>query len=182
MDLVVTKANIYMNSETVKGIKAKRIREGIHYGIAYGTILGFNNLVSLILYTDFSDLCRDMSSTFRKISEYETLSSLKARNSQYYWLSRLLRETVECFGYGPSPKTSFYTGISLVMAVPSFRIRLCAPISTSTHIEVAVKFSGRNGMILELKTGGEGGYTNYLTTFNCQWISRYKEESERYEM
>ncbi len=116
--------------------------------------------------------------TFRTISEYETLSSLKARNRDYYWMSRVLRETVELFGYQPSEDTSYYTGISLVMAVPSFRIRLCAPISTSVHIEVATKFSTRSGMILEMKQGNV--YFTHLKTFNCEWLSRYPEESERY--
>eukprot|EP01084_Bolivina_argentea_P008921 16699_1 len=92
-------------------------------------------------------------------------------------MSRILRETVEIFGIDKEYRgASFYTGISFVMSIPSFRIRLCSPSSTSTQIEVAIKFSGRNGMILKLmKAKG----WNSLQAFDCSWISRYKEEDER---
>eukprot|EP01084_Bolivina_argentea_P202626 346180_1 len=66
--------------------------------------------------------------------------------------------------------------MSFVMAIPEFRIRLCAPTSTSVHEEVAIKFSGRDGMIVELQI--PIGF-NWLRTFDCSWISRYKEEDER---
>ncbi len=180
MDKVVTKANIYMRADVVKEKKARwngTLRK-LHYGIDEGDSLGFNNLLSLILYTDFSSLCKDFSSTFRKTKAYETLSSIKQRNREYYWMSRILRETVEMFGmYYPTDTKgiSFYTGISLVMSIPEFKMRLCAPTSTSICIEVAVKFSGVDGMILELQKVG----LNQLSTFDCSWLSQYKEESER---
>eukprot|EP01084_Bolivina_argentea_P202625 346179_1 len=62
------------------------------------------------------------------------------------------------------------------MTIPEFAMRLCAPTSTSPQIEVAIKFSGQDGMILELQKAV--GVT-HLTVFNCSWISQYKEEDER---
>eukprot|EP01084_Bolivina_argentea_P239628 402719_1 len=73
---------------------------------------------------------------------------------------------------------SFYTGISLVMTIPEFTMRLCAPTSTSTQIEVAIKFSGHDGMILELQKA-HASAVHFLTIFDCSWISQYKEEDER---
>eukprot|EP01084_Bolivina_argentea_P306808 530231_1 len=178
---VVTKASIYMSSNMTKKTKATlSVRRGykrkdFHYGIEEGAVLRFKNLVSLLLYTDFSDLSTDMSGTFRKKSRYDTISSLKSRNRKYYWFSRILRETVELFGYSPDEETPFYTGVDTVLEMPSFRIRLCAPTSTTTQIEVALKFSGTGGMVLQLYTG----YANRLTAFDVAWISRYKEEDER---
>ncbi len=61
--------------------------------------------------------------------------------------------------------------------VKFFRIRLCAPTSTSVHIEVATKFSGRDGMIIALQIPNG---LNGLRSFDCSWISQYKEEDERY--
>eukprot|EP01084_Bolivina_argentea_P181587 313597_1 len=123
-----------MSSNIVKKqIAAHQVIRGIRYNIKQGISLSFSNLVSLILYTDFSNLCSDFSGTFRKQTHYETISSIKARNREYYWMSRILRETVEIFGIKARTNEKgerVYTGMSFVMAIPEFRIRLCAPTST----------------------------------------------------
>ena len=75
----------------------------------------------------------------------------------------------------------FYTGISQVMEMQSFSVRLCAPTSTSTKLEVAVKFSGENGIILQLTTNNMlKGASSWLRGFDVSWISQFKEEDERY--
>ena len=51
-------------------------------------------------------------------------------------------------------------------------------ISTSGQLEVALKFSGERGMILEMDNSKGDG--RLLQGMNCSWISRYKEEDERY--
>eukprot|EP01084_Bolivina_argentea_P010880 20301_1 len=84
LDNVASKANIYMRADIVK--QTKSMSTFLHYEINQGDLFGFNNLVSLILYTDFSSLCTDFSSTFRKITPYETLSAIKQRNRKYYWM------------------------------------------------------------------------------------------------
>eukprot|EP01084_Bolivina_argentea_P285192 489010_1 len=71
---IVTKVNTYINTDIVKETTAnKSICLFLHYGISARsrTILGFKNLVSLILYTDYSDLCKHFSATFRKMKAYE---------------------------------------------------------------------------------------------------------------
>eukprot|EP01084_Bolivina_argentea_P047024 86630_1 len=73
IDFVVTKANVYQSKNIVKQIETRTHSiglRGIHYGIDKGSKLGFKNLISLILYTDFSDLCKDFSCTFRRTNEY----------------------------------------------------------------------------------------------------------------
>eukprot|EP01084_Bolivina_argentea_P248814 416283_1 len=169
-----------MSARIVKKTTATfNIANMLHYGIKRGEPLRFKNLVALILYTDFSELCTDFSSTFRKTTPYETLSCIKQRNREYYWMSRTIRETVERFGLESEiDDVPFYTGISIVMTIPEFRMRLCAPTSTSTQIEVAIKFSGQEGMILQLHKPSSD-YLNILTAFDCSWISQYKEEEEK---
>eukprot|EP01084_Bolivina_argentea_P084030 152082_1 len=98
---VIVKVNEYINSKIVKATKAGRGGEMPYirgYGIKYGTVLDFNNLVSLILYCDYSGLSRDFSASFRAISRFETIGNIKKRNSKYYYLSKYLRETVEVYG------------------------------------------------------------------------------------
>eukprot|EP01084_Bolivina_argentea_P057358 104793_1 len=112
---------------------------------------------------------------------YEPVESIKKRNSIYGWMSKILRETVELFGGYSANKTlsgPFYSGMGVVMTIPSFNIRLCSPTSTSCTIEVAVKFSGDHGIIIQLDNPRVNPYF-YLRGFNCCWISRYKEEDER---
>lgn len=179
-NVILVKANGYINTSKVRAIKAEG--PGTHYGITNGTPLSISNLISVILYTDFTALCSDFSSTFRKVSPYETISSIKWRNSKYWWLSKTLRETVELYAdwrtHYQKPNQSYYTGISFVMNLPSFSIRLCGPTSTSIHLEVACKFSGDSGIILQLNVGQVMGVG--ARAFDCSWISRFSEEDERY--
>ena len=93
-----------------------------------------------------------------------------------------MRETVEIFGeYNKFLDPPFYTGISCVMEMQSFSLRLSAPTSTSTQIEVAIKFSGDNGIILQLTTTNMlESNSSRLTGFDVSWISQFKEEDERY--
>merc|ERR1711933_101159 len=45
-------------------------------------------------------------------------------------------------------------------------------------MEVAIKFSGDQGIVIQLDNPNTPQY-NKLRGFNCQWLSRYKEEDER---
>merc|ERR1712228_217179 len=65
------------------------------------------------------------------------------------------------------------------MIIPSFNIRLNAPTSTTMQIEVALKFAGRNGTIIQLNNDSDGGKVDYLRSFNVSFISRYPSEDER---
>eukprot|EP01084_Bolivina_argentea_P278262 475288_1 len=58
-------------------------------------MLTFSHLLSLVFYCDYSELSTDFSSTFRKRHSYETIESIKNRNSKYYYLSKYLRECVD---------------------------------------------------------------------------------------
>ena len=58
----------------------------MQYEIAKDDVISKESLMSMILYTDYSDLCSDFSSTFR--------NKTKQRHTSYHWMSKLLRETV----------------------------------------------------------------------------------------
>ena len=110
------------------------------------------------------------------------MQHIKARNSNYFHWAKALREMVYCYGKDndgefdlPGP---FYTGMSVVLKVPEFRIVLNSPTSTSTELSVAMKFSGENGMVLQFQN--KDGHSRRVKGMDCTWISRYREESERY--
>eukprot|EP01084_Bolivina_argentea_P054605 100134_1 len=192
-DLVI-KVNSYKDTDIVKQTKAhpkdsKSYME-LHYDIPKDTILSYSNLLSLILYCDYTELSTDFSASFRKRKAFELLISVKNRNSHYFWLSKILRETVELYGgsshgdgyHGGEENTlngPFYCGMSWEMTLSEFNIRLNSPTSTSSQINVAIKFAGNKGIIMMLDTPqGDSNYM-FLRCFNCNWISRYKEEDER---
>ena len=166
----------------IRTIAAYQYLTELKYEINSESKITFNHLLSLCLYTDYSDLSTDFSRSFRSINAFESLRSVKARNSRYFWMSKYLRECVELFGdydgyYASTQRIligPFYCGLSFPATFPYTDISLCSPTSTSLHKEVAMKFTdGGDGIIVE--------FTNrfsQLHGFKCSWISRFSEESE----
>eukprot|EP01084_Bolivina_argentea_P198267 339562_1 len=70
----------------------------LRYGITAGTSITFHHILAVILYCDWSDLCSEFSSTFRKKKFYHSIQFVKEKNREYAHWSRLLRELVEIFG------------------------------------------------------------------------------------
>ena len=191
MKIITIKACYYLKTQTARAIKADKGRlifdNPGHYGIDNESHLCADNLYSLILYTDYDALSSDFSSSFRKIYPFETLQNVKIRNSYYWWWSKTLRETVELYGstgskYAQNPRLNgpFFTGLSFVMNIPQYQIKLNSPTSTSTHIQVATKFAGDQGMIIELDIEDSDRTMDNLRGFDCSWISQYKGEDEMY--
>eukprot|EP01083_Nonionella_stella_P205330 747807_1 len=187
---IVHKATHYMRTENVKQTKAAGgdWMRFLHYGITAGTPLSIENVMCLITYCDFTALCTEFNSTFRQTTRFECLTAIKQRNMEYWWMSKILRETVQVFGdnkegrdYGSTWRNvtgPFYCGMSFVMAIPEFNIRLCAPTSTSKCIEVATRFGGSQGMIIQVNNNGDAASATYLRCFQCAWLSRYPDEAE----
>ena len=177
----VPKVNQYINTRFIKQTRAKSFKSTgyavpFQYEIKEQSTLSFDHLLSLTLYTDFTALCTDFSGTFRGQTLYEPLDSIKSRNACYYWMSRRLRETVQLFGVTGHiwERVPLFCGLSHVMIFPQFQIRLCCPTSTTKEMEIAARFSGDEGIIVELATK----IHRFIRGFNCQWLSQYKEESE----
>merc|ERR1712228_112101 len=183
---IMNKAKNYLKSAIVK--KQKPYKQGyskLHYGISENALLSLWNLISLILYSDYTAHCSEFSASFRALSPFEPLEVTKERNREFWWMSKTLRETVELFGQCRSEyadnggvKGPFYCGVNKVMVLPQFNLRLCAPTSTTMHIEVAHKFATRNGTVIQLNNNS-GGQFDFLRLFNISWLSRFKDEDER---
>ena len=133
--------------------------------------LQLQNMISLIMYCDYIALQADFTKSFRTLS-FEAWQQTKARNRNYYHWSKLLRETVR--NYGQTRRGPFYTGMSTVLDIPQFNIFLLSPTSTTTQLEVATKFSGEEGMILQFRN------SSLVKGMECSWFSRYREEEEWY--
>eukprot|EP01084_Bolivina_argentea_P179503 310175_1 len=185
--LLEIKVKAYLKTEFVKGSRPKQGVIALEYELEDDKPLTFNHILALLLYTDYTDLCSDFSSTFRPLFTYEPLSSIKFRNSIYWWMSKTLREVVQLFGYkkwNEETKTydllgPFYSGLSYQLVFPEFELRLCSPTSTSHHIEIALRFASRDGIVVQLNNNiWRWQHDDYLSGFPCYLFSRYKEESE----
>eukprot|EP01084_Bolivina_argentea_P245929 411664_1 len=183
-ELCLIKATEYMKTRKVKSIKAPdkwKVDEILHYGIKQNASLNSHHLLSIILYTDWTELCAQFSKTFRKTNIFESLSSVKDRNSEFAVWSKTLRESIEYYGQSRDGwyilQGPFFCGMSFVMPIPEFNIRLCGPTSTSKQFAVAMRFGGDKGMVIQLNNDGDY-QSDKLCAFNCSWLSNYNGEEE----
>ena len=94
----------------------------------------------LLFYTNFSDHSAAFSRTFRRKHGFESDESLKARNREFWHWSKLLRETVECYGemFGEVNEKlpTLWHGVSLELIFDSTYIKLCGPLSTTAGLSL----------------------------------------------
>ena len=186
-ELIINKAIEYMTTQNVKSLET--LRTGfqtlyVPWDIPPGMPASIDHIISIILYCDMSEYSKNFSESFRKMCAHETFQSVKKRNQEYWWQSKLLKELVEFYGLRRYDKETepngengpFYTGVSCVLPIPEFSLRLYSPTSTSKHIEVATIFADQSGMIITLNNDTAMTKARF---FDCSWISRYAEEDER---
>jgi len=191
-NIVVFKTEEYLKTDRIRQTRTHGKASYFHYGFddvnevheESRIPISAEHVQSLVLYTDFTALCTAFSATFRPRFLGESLQAIKERNRSFYFMSKLLRETVECFGtkidvsgwdYGVfrSRTRRFYFGMDRQFVVPEYLIRLCGPTSTSTMPGVAARFANTRGTVIELAS-----LINDLCCFDCSFVSAYKEEAE----
>ena len=95
--------------------------------------------MSILFYTDFSKQSAAFSGTFRRTSPFEADKSLKARNREYWNWSKLMRETIECFGQDMyqahnAGLRTLYHGVSSSLIFDSTFIKICGPLSSTAGL------------------------------------------------
>ena len=198
LNMVQLNTSITKTFKYIHTIKAKQttydmaVDDLFHYDIRKGSIISFDHLLSIILYTDWDKLSCSFSKTFRKEKQYETLSMVKRRNGEYANWGMRIRETVEYFGsegwrdwdsdkvnkYNNLERGPYFCGMSFVMVIPQFNIRLNSPTSTSKTLEVATRFGGDEGILIQINNNGYAE-SDLLRSWNCCWLSNYNGEDER---
>lgn len=187
---LLPKADNYRTSTKIKCMKSKYDYKD-DYGILQNEVISIDRLMCIILYTDYSNLSSGFTSTFRRNNRFEPLQAIKKRHKNYYWMARLLRETVTVYGqrgHGDFDTETdetinklsgpFFCGMNAVMNLPQFNIYLLSPTSTTVQITVATKFGGYSGIIIEF--GNDRGNAEYVPGLDVSYISRFHEEDERY--
>eukprot|EP01084_Bolivina_argentea_P082462 149317_1 len=158
-------------SEKIRSIRSSEVRDD-RYKIKNGLPLKVDNIISLKLYTDCDILSFNFTKTFRTKSKNETLNDMKERNSEYWWWSKILTETVNCYGVKMKDTNInvFYHGISKLY-FDKFTTTFVSPTSVTTKLQIATIFAKNNGIILELKRCSHYVRCGDLRYFNCCFVS-----------
>eukprot|EP01083_Nonionella_stella_P162589 533916_1 len=171
-------SKILQESDELKSQKSALTEIKLHYGVCDNIAFAVSNVMSIILYTDYDFLSYNLSKTFHKLTYYEeNEEQMKQRNSEYWHWSKLLRETLECYGsmMTDSSVETYYHCMNK-MPFPCLNARICGPISTTARLEVIASFVYDNGLVLELQPDEIG---SSLRMMNCSFFSCFPQEEER---
>lgn len=189
------KANAWRQTIRCRMMTARNFRQAKDYGIDKGSLMTTPHLIAISAYTDYTNVAADFANSYRQ-SPTESFDHVKEKNTKYANMGRLLLEVVNCWGANgmmgdmldggitkfdlkimlknASKELTVYRGLSRAMPVSRIITSHNAPSSYSNQIEVALKFAGPSGMIMEADPKYDTG-TRY---FDASWISNYTEESE----
>ena len=138
------------------------------------------HIIAITLYTDFTNLSSEFTTSFRKLSSSESDESLKSRHRAFGHWARLLRESVEVWGTpfcDALQHKVFYHGINKQMVFPGFKQKFCSPTSCTLSLEVAAGFANSsgydNGIVISIKNNNFA-----ISFFDCKPWSRFPWELE----
>ena len=187
-DKAVKKAEMFLKKSEIKRLTSRNAdsfwvdkgkADEFHYEIKEDTPIDKQHLLSIILYTDTTTLSYHFSKSFRKLSINEPNFRFRARKSEYWNWSKIITETVNLYGTDMQHRKSdiFYTGISTKVVFNELIAFFNCPTSTTTEKSIAITFANENGCILEVTQNIGAGES--LRFFNCSFVSKFSEESER---
>eukprot|EP01084_Bolivina_argentea_P297487 512520_1 len=128
-----------------------------HYENEYNIIrnepIGIRHIFAIIVYTDMTAFCTELRKTYRMTGMETSEDEVRLRHREFYYYSRSLFEAIEFFGYFMDPKLTVYHGLNKMMIFEQFTAYFSQPISTTTSLQVAQRFSEGFGIILSLRRG-----------------------------
>ena len=146
-----------------------------------GKLMGLDNILAIILYTDFTNMCGAFRATFRLYDNKGQLLDkklIKQNHSEYANWARILHETISFFGNNCDYNESYYHGLNKVFQFKQHVICLRGPVSTSLYFNVASTFAGRNGMIIEFNVHQSLSNVDNKYGMSVEFFSAYKHEKE----
>eukprot|EP01084_Bolivina_argentea_P273135 465192_1 len=212
------KADNYSKTIIAKSRVCQRVDSDRYYGIKHNESISIQHIAAILVYCNFDKLQAAFSETFRipeekypnidywlskfvdiknfrnkfkeTVGSWLVLRQVKNKHSHYYWLARLLRECVECFGLKWTSEQhtniNLYRGLSTQLSFSTVNAYIKGPFSCTLDYDVAVNFSAGNGMILDISINTREWQYRALTTqsipqlfcFDCALWSDYISEQE----
>eukprot|EP01084_Bolivina_argentea_P223325 377881_1 len=105
---------LFMNPETKSNILlTKACKTDKKQGIEKGDSIGVQHILCMMLYSNFSDLCRAFRTSYRKIDYEDTNEIIISRHvKNFYWFGRWLTNAIDFFGRAAKKGDQIYTGLS----------------------------------------------------------------------
>eukprot|EP01083_Nonionella_stella_P188480 694846_1 len=102
------------------------------YGVAKGTEITINHIISLKLYTDYGAIGEDFAAQCHKLHYNETLGEVVLRNRNIANWCRYLRESVMFYGTRRKKPRYLYTHVRSLIMFDSMWLRVECPLSTTS--------------------------------------------------
>eukprot|EP01083_Nonionella_stella_P073511 198853_1 len=151
------------------GINNKKLK------IPVGSLITVNHLISLKVYTNYSNIQLEFKKHCRRTYKHEPVESVVRRNQEIAHWCRYLKESCTFYGNTMDKDMRVFTGLNVKLMFGSLNQHFECPLSATIDSEVANRFAeGTNGIILVLKAANPK--TMY---FNVSWLSSFPEEHER---
>eukprot|EP01083_Nonionella_stella_P284916 969894_1 len=207
-DALYEKALIHQQTTLVQNMSCANKRAAVWYDVQVDSKMCAEHLIAMMVQCNYDTLQFKFKQTYRKEPSDETDSQLRERHRNYWWLGKLLREMVECFGmdqyidcepkYFYRERIRLWVGLSKQFVFPSLFAFIKGPFSTTTAPAVARGFDNNNGLCLELSidrkwifSGPDGNQSHNgigkpidefqpskFQVFDCHWLSDYVNEME----
>lgn len=165
---------------SVKQFNVEYLKAQLHFRCNYRkqnySKLFIENILSLMLYCNYTQLQYEFSKTYRR--------NVHQHNNYYFW-GKYLKESVQQFGtkIRNGNIKAFYHGIRQKVSFdPHFfnshrynKLCIHCPLSTSSSFEVAANFAS-DGLIIEF--GEYDSWVSDVGYFSVSWLSDFGNESE----
>eukprot|EP01084_Bolivina_argentea_P061829 113031_1 len=173
----IQQAQLKLNMNSVRQLRACWY-QGInqHHNIHPEQSMQQPHVLSLVLYTQCTELCTTFRETYRKLPSEQSIFDQITRHSIFAHLGRLLYESFVFYGSKESKIETLYTGISMPLLFKTLYCTFDSPTSTTTAESVACSFGGDNGIILKLE-GCES--TKYIKTLDMGLFTCFHNEDEQ---
>eukprot|EP01083_Nonionella_stella_P067565 178777_1 len=142
------------------------------------------HILSVLVYCNFDYLQREFSKTYRPLDQVnksminlrQPEESAMQSHSEFYFLGKYLKEAVHGLGeeISSGKVRRFYHGIHETLTFPLHEYNcIKAPLSTSSSMPVAIRFTENQGLMVELAYNS--GFTFQLSV---SWCSDFPSERE----
>eukprot|EP01084_Bolivina_argentea_P031455 58219_1 len=171
----IEKAEIKLKMSSIKQMKAVWNEENDNHGIKVNDPISQEHVLSLITYTDITDLCTSFRETYRPMSTNETVAQRKKRHAPFANMGRLLYEAYIFYASTNSQVKVLYQVVSYQFVFKSLYCSFDAPSSITAAVSVVHNCMDPNGIVLKCESGD---YSEFIRTLDMSLFSCFDATEE----